>query len=245
MIFATIYVPKIGHCEIDSDDAFAIASVRDGSELRFAVSDGATSSSFSGLWATMLTQSFVCDPFLDDEGIVARRRIEAAKWKATIGGMALPWHARRQAACGAHATFAGAQVDLRNAPVWRAIAIGDTCVMHVRDGRVVKTFPYADGAAFDNYPKLLATSENYVDSKAAEEIAVATGDAFPGDVLLLATDAVAKFLLDRSDDGLSPIFRSLARIATDRSFLDATVDRLRHAGELANDDLTAVIVAFS
>lgn len=192
----------------------------------------------------MLVQSFVSEPFLDEAALLARCSFDAKRWQATINAMTLPWHAKKQASRGAHATFAGVEITTCGDSAWRAIAIGDSCVMHLRDGRILDAFPYHHGAPFDNHPKLLATSPIYNDTSGAGDITIAEGVALSGDVLILATDAVAKFLFDRSSDGFEPLFASLAESGAEECSLDTTVARLREAGELANDDLTAVIIIF-
>jgi hypothetical protein len=55
------WLPKAGNSDSEYEDAFFPRRLkrRNGRRLRFAVADGATETSFSGVWARLLVSSFV------------------------------------------------------------------------------------------------------------------------------------------------------------------------------------------
>ena len=69
--------------------------------------------------------------------------------------MELPWYAEIKREQGAFATLLGLGV---RAPTgqrrggWRAVAVGDSCLMHIREGRCLLSFPVQKSADFNNEP---------------------------------------------------------------------------------------------
>ena len=68
----------------------------------------------------------------------------------------------------------------------------------------------------------------------------AEGDARPGDLFVLASDALARWMLEQSNSGGEPWLRLLA--VEDNSQFGQLVSELRAANALENDDTTALVV---
>jgi hypothetical protein len=67
---------------------------------------------------------------------------------------------------------------------WYAAALGDTCLFHVRDERLISAFPLDDVAAFGVSPAL-AGSRNRDMDQLAEHTALASGSCRPGAPIVL------------------------------------------------------------
>ena len=92
------------------------------------------------------------------------------------------------------------------------MAVGDTVLFHVRDGERVATFPPMEATDFAHAPDLVSTQPQSVDPT-MKVLRRAGGDVREGDVLLVATDAVAAWMLRRHGRGcrcgISPRARRL------------------------------------
>jgi hypothetical protein len=132
-------VPKRGHRPEENEDAAA----GDGGRGRFAVADGATESAFAGDWSRLLAEAFVRDSVLE-RGWPDWLPPVRQQWLETVGGRDLPWYLEEKFKQGAFATFLGVEV-VRAASgegwEWRAVAIGDCCLFHVRGNEMICSFP--------------------------------------------------------------------------------------------------------
>ncbi len=218
-------LPKAGHRVAENEDAWAQATSAAGM-LRVAVSDGATESAFSGAWARSLVQAWADGGEAAMETVVQAAR--AAFERATAGGLAgAAWFVAAKAEEGAHAAFLGVEVAPGGA--WRAAAVGDCVLFHLRGGALLRAWPMDDPAAFGNRPALLTSRAD----RAAPPVEAATGRLEPGDRLLLATDALAAHLLATDPP---------AALGLDADGFAAFVVAARAAG-MHNDDVTLVEVA--
>src|SRR5262249_12712246 len=82
------HLPKHGHRAEEYEDAHAA----DGEVGRFAVADGASESSYAGLWAQLLAGGFVQDvrrPWGRADWLEPLQR----RWSDEVDGVDLPWYA--------------------------------------------------------------------------------------------------------------------------------------------------------
>jgi serine/threonine protein phosphatase PrpC len=227
-------VAKAGHRPEENEDAVAAAPER----LRFAVADGATEGWESGGWAARLAAAYVRRPPNpgDFPGWLAAAR---RGWLAPTEAGPVPWYAAVKSEQGSFATLAG--LELRHSRRggagwgWKAVAVGDSCLVHVRSGGVEGAFPHATAGAFGNHPPLVPSSPD-VPCPEPDWLA---GRADPGDLLLLATDAAAARLLDPTT--LAPALAAVraALRAGDRAPL---LDWFRELQAAVNDDVSVIAV---
>jgi hypothetical protein len=148
----TFRVPKRDH-PIEECEDFAATDCTRG---RFAVADGAAESAESGRWARMLVETFVhaapekpwpdwLPPLQQQWSAAVRRPDEAGP---------LPWFLEGRYRDGAYATFLGL---LLNETRWASLAVGDSCLFLVRDGRLAVRFPLEQSSQFDNSPWLVGS----------------------------------------------------------------------------------------
>src|SRR5262249_51708781 len=137
----------------------------------------------------ILVDAFVrerLDPLSPD--VLAQLRV---RWWDQVAVPTLPWFARAKIHEGGSATFVGLRVDpaLRT---FHASAVGDSCLFQLRGNRLVFAGPLERSDQFSRYPALLGTRPG---SEAGVGANVWEGSYQRGDVFVLATDAIAKFLL--------------------------------------------------
>jgi len=231
---------KVGENIADCEDALAVASQTPGRGLRAAVADGASSSAFSGYWAALLTQSFVTAPIRSQAELLARLPALTERWNAHVYGRNLPWHSLERATRGAFAALAGVEVDAGSPAAWRGLALGDSCVVHLRAGAVLRSEPIAASAAFTNDPVLISTDAER-NAGIEAKLRLFGGVLMPGDTLLLATDALAQFVLAAAEAGAAGIGALLG--ALERG--DGAIAAGRAVGSLRNDDVAAIVIRVS
>ena len=208
--------------------------------MRFAVADGATEASFSGLWAAMLVRAF------GRGQIPAGRLLDAveplqAKWRSEVARKPLPWYAEEKLRSGAFSSLVGLTLKQRQPDaevMWSAVAVGDTCLFVVRDSELITSFPIRSAAAFDNSPQLIS-SIRARNSQLEAAICHDRGLAAIGDRFYLATDALACWFLARHEEGNEPweTLDHLLSDSTQEAFVAWMADE-RREHRIRNDDIT-------
>jgi hypothetical protein len=220
----TCSVPKSGGDDTDYEDAVSIAAGN--WPVRAAVADGATESVYAGLWADMLVDTLV-EVGPDPEAMGAAIQAQQSEWSTAVQERAAeqPWYVQAKAEEGAFAT--GLVLSVRGDGTWAAASIGDCCLFRLR-GETVHAWPTDDPEAYTNRPALIP-------SRGADRIPApdtTTGRWTSGDTFLLATDAVAAWLL-----------RVGPRTVLDADgSVEARVETARADETLRNDDATLLIL---
>jgi hypothetical protein len=242
----TLWVPRAGSNVAQYEDAFypRVDGARHARRLRFAVSDGASESMLSGLWADLLVRTW-CK---------ARRRrlpeiLELAKgaWEVELAAYLedrgrterpIQWFEEPGLEKGAHATLLGIAFTTAHghphAGDWEATAVGDSCLFQVRDGELLSAFPLKASSEFDCAPKLVPSRPADVERVVAA-VEYERGDWRSGDTFLLLTDAVAAWFLASYEAGGAP-WDVLAGISPDAAA--GWVGARRADRSLRNDDVT-------
>jgi len=235
------WLPKEGNAPEEYEDAFRSLPERG----RFAVADGATESSYTGIWAATLVAAFAEAP-PDVEADAAALEVWLkplqAAWHAAVPWDRLPWYGLEKAQAGAFASLLGLEFRPRadGGALWRAAALGDSILLQVREGEILLAWPVAAASEFGSRPRLLP-------SQPARTRAVLSawsqtqGDALPGDRFFLVTDALGHWALTAAEAG-EPPWETLWAIEDEGDFADFVAAE-RAAKRLRNDDVT--LVAFS
>lgn len=239
-------LPKEGNAEEDYEDAvWPPAGEREARLFRCAVADGATETSFSGLWARMLVQAY-------GHGRLGGRRqarnlaaLQAA-WRDAIGGKARPWYAEEKLRQGAFAALLGLTISSggTDQPRWRAWAVGDCCLIRLPEHGPMESFPFRSAGEFTSRPNLLATDPRHNDVLGASALR-ANGPADYGDRFYLMTDALAAWFLASAEYGGCPAEGLEHILASEPACFVPWVDRLRAEGAIRNDDVTLLAVDMS
>lgn len=243
---------KAGNKSEEYEDAFwpARQGTFEGDSFHFALADGATESSFSGLWAQMLVYSYGLSP-LTSYNLQQRVEKRAQRWVRRVTAKPLPWFALEKVQRGAFATLLG--LSLRNnqdlscpGGCWTALAIGDTCLFQLRASELVASFPLTTAEQFGNTPLLLSThplrNQHLWTRQADFE---REGLWQPGDTFLLMTDALAHWFLNEVETGEMPwltLFNLAAQSTSASDSFAHWLGDLRTSKAIRNDDVTLLII---
>jgi hypothetical protein len=237
-----------------------------GTQIAVAVADGATESSLARQWAAAVTHEFAkASTATHDAYLFAETATNlSAQWPAVVesyvlarekAGKPLRWFERSGIEKGAFSTLLALNINVNGVRAdeasggvdhsalqiigrWSTAALGDTCLFHVRDGRLRLAFPLSDSASFDTSPDLLCSSD--VDSNViADHVRLSGGTVAEGDDFFVCTDALAAWVLARTEEGGRP-WETL-RDLTEIGFAEL-VAKARRTGRLRNDDVTLVHV---
>lgn len=197
--YRVFWCPKNGSSTEEYEDAYSPESAPDQElkEFRCAVADGATETSFSGLWAKML-----CSAYIERKFDLLELQSE---WKKTVSGKELPWYAEQKLESGAFATILGLDIrEEKNELHWSARALGDSCLFHLRGTEILKSIPMSKWEDFD-YTPMLISSRQESNQGVLEKQEHETGSCKKGDVFYLMTDAISKWFLRRQADNADAV----------------------------------------
>lgn len=235
-------LPKEGAGFEECEDAVGVNAATQ----RFALADGATEAFDAGSWARALAEGWVVtEPApLTREGFKAWVAEAGGRWHEGWAGRELPWYAEEKARAGSFAAFVGLAFEAdAGGWRWRAVAVGDACLIQRRGGLVVTAVPLSDSSEFGACPALVPSRAAALDAALARAV-MASGEAAAGDLFLLLSDAAAAWFLRLSAarDALAEEFDSLLA-ASENESLAALIRRERAAGRLKDDDVAALRVA--
>lgn len=250
------WAPKKGNSSEEYEDAFGCAEEKG----VFAIADGATESSYSEIWAQVLTRQFVASP---PEGVPPDQTVLQEwlsplqrEWHANINWERLPWYAEEKARSGAFAALLGVKFltlaaepppsffsrllggfrkPQRKLPSWQALAIGDSNLFQMRDNALLRAFPLQKAEEFNSRPMLVGSNPAR-NNNIWGQVQFLEGDYQPGDQFVMATDALAKWFLERHEAGSRP-WHTLGAIKSDTEY-QQFVAELREKSQIRNDDTT-------
>jgi hypothetical protein len=234
-------LPKQGHELSECEDAIGVNETA----YRFAVADGATEAFDAGNWSRRLAQNWVNQSGLLNQNdfwqwLIAEGQALTESWK----GQPLTWYSEAKQRLGSFAAFVGVEIDFTER-TWTAIALGDSCIIHVRGDELVDSFPLSDSKLFGSAP-VLAPSSAATNAHAQNEIAVSSGRLLAGDELLLLSDAVASWHLMLSEQSDASTKSRLTELldCDNESALAEFLELQRSSGRLKNDDVAIVRLVF-
>ena len=228
-----VLLPKSGFAASECEDAISA----DDQNGRFAVADGATEAFDARNWAQRLANNWVrtnsaLTPEAFGEWVLSEGRELQSCWKQ----LTLSWYAEEKARKGSFAAFVGVQLDLQtDALAWQAIALGDACLLHCRNGALVKSLPLTNSASFNSAPILVASDPGIYKSN-EQSLVIDSGTCENNDVLFLVSDAAAAWYLERFEqNNFVEVFQTHNGQAATEFF-----ENERHAGRIRNDDIAVM-----
>lgn len=221
-----------------------------GRNPRFVVVDGATEAYDSLRWVEQLVTSFLDRgspsagpeaPTLDQEAMHRWFELMQQRWvdhAPAFADIIEESSARR----GCLATLLGCELTGLGgpAPRWTAVALGDTVLFHVRDGRRVAHFPALRAQDFGLTPLGVRTVASALEQM-VQGVTFHSGELRTGDLLFLATDAVAHWMVQRDEQDPQMLWTTLSVLDHDQLFAQL-VSQARAAQEMKNDDVTLLRV---
>jgi hypothetical protein len=215
---------------------------------RFAIADGATEAFDAGNWAKRLAGSWVeAEPApLSLESfpswVGAQGKLLHQSWE----GRTLTWYAEEKARKGSFAAFVGVQFQTRaEALTWKAVALGDACLIQRRGDSILRSLPVAHHASFNSSPVLVPSHESMHASALAQAVAEA-GTFAREDVFLLLSDAGAAWYLEQFalKSEVCARFDSLLAATQNDALVELFRDE-RRAARIKDDDVAALRISFA
>jgi serine/threonine protein phosphatase PrpC len=234
--FKAYCLQKEGNELAEYEDAFSPRVIKNNnhSDFRCAVADGATETSFSGLWAKILVDTFVHEKVsIFDQGGINNLSL---KWRDEIAHRTkdkpLSWYAEEKLQQGAFSSLMGLHIKANGQ--WEAVCVGDSCLFQLRRPDFRKSYPYTKAEQFNNHPALIST--NVINNSKLSPSRV-RGKWKEGDCFLLMTDALAQYFL--SDKNLRA--KLLPSRLSQKTF-EEIIHSARAEKRCRNDDVTLLKV---
>ena len=251
----TFSEPKQGNAPGEWQDGACGGVVGDGAaaprRARFVVLDGATGAYDPVRWVDQLVRSFA--PQAAGDPSSEGPRLEPAAMRAWFAEMQDQWAAdvrdfdsiieeRKFAEVGSFATLLGFEIYALDGPetYWRAVALGDTVLFHVRAGRMIAVFPPMGPDDFGTLPDGVHTSRTSLD-RMTGRLLTGGGAIEAGDFLFAATDAMAQWILRTIERDEAKVWETLTMLAHPDVFARLVEDQRREqnsAKRMKNDDVT-------
>jgi len=228
-----ILLPKSGFESSECEDFIGA----DEQNCRFAVADGATEAFDARNWAQRLAENWVrSDAALTPEAFHSWVAAEGLALHSSWSQLNLRWYAEEKAQKGSFAAFVGLELDLKTeTPAWKAIALGDACLLHCRDGALIKSLPLSNSASFNSAP-LLVASEPSIYKTSEQSLVIDSGSCENNDVMFLLSDAAAAWYLERFEQNtFSDLFEH-----HDGPGLAEFFENERRTGRIRNDDIAVM-----
>jgi hypothetical protein len=244
--FVPCAIQKAGNGPDEYEDAFFPRERRRFEALYFrtALADGAGETSFAGEWARDLVEGY-CRRRFDETRVAATIGRLQGRWRARLAGRQLPWYAEEKLRWGAFSSLLGLTVfdgrcGDRPGGCWTAVAAGDSCLFHLRQGVILESFPLESAGDFTVRPHLISSLP--AGNGALSGITrFRRGSWRNGDRLILTTDAAAQSLMRGYENGTDG-FSELLEVAESPDGFVAWVGELRESKRMRNDDVTVAIV---
>lgn len=230
---------KAGNSNDENEDRAAFRL--QGDQLRLAIADGATESSFSGSWAKALVRTWT-----ETEHQSLDRAYLATARQSWVTGLPDPerlsWYAQEKLEMGSHASLACLTMTARRRGfAWSGHLVGD-CEVFVLKGRrrlwLRRRAPIVRASDFGYAPRLVSTQPYSWDEPMPGPLKGRVHDPFE---LWLTTDAFAHSCLAATESGQAPWSKWGKALETADAFAEE-VDRARQNGQMRNDDVTVLRV---
>jgi len=234
-----LLLPKTGATPGECEDAIGL----DATARRFAIADGATEAFDARGWAERLALAWTKVDALPrvPEDFIEWACGEGAAWASVWNGRELPWYAAEKRRAGSFAAFLGLEfTEGASGLRWRAVAVGDVCLIQVRAGAVSGALPIADWRDFNQTPRLVRSVEARSLMRESDVI-IAEGAVENSAVFWLLSDAMAAWCLRAFAEDATRVaeFENLLLQANDAS-LTKFIDEERAALRLRDDDVAAI-----
>lgn len=229
-------VPKLPGDAERNEDAFAWS----GERSVVALSDGASESFDSRLWARILVRLFVLDPNLS----MARVNTAISAFTRRHDPSSMSWSRHAAFQRGSFATLLGVEVS-PNMDEARILAIGDTTAVLLDDNRLVACFPYTAPEDFQRRPTLLSTRpafNGFLDRPEHTRMSTTVWqlDRLEAPRIVCMTDAIAEWFLRQAVD--DPCAGDCLLGFSETADLESLVVQERQAGRIHVDDTTVLIL---
>lgn len=242
--FRSITTQKLGNSIDENEDNILEPSkseIEFDTLVRFAVSDGATESSFSKEWSDLLASAYK-DKSFEIDCLTDTLNAASFSWQSMATAIQLPWYAEQKAENGAFATFLGLTIN-REENIYNTVAIGDCTLFQIRNDETIFTFPVTTIEEFGNTPNLFASNKKY-QTDLEKTVRYYYGSIQSNDLIVIATDALAAWIF-KGKDVIEKPWNQLSNILNQGvGDFEIWLNNQRKANEIKNDDVTLIIIKF-
>ena len=224
--------PKDPHRPESNEDAWAIHAPT-GS---VAVLDGATESYAARRWAGILAAQWTRTGRVD-----VKAAQEEYRQSSTLS------HSWAHDDASRRGSFATLAAVIPSAECWHTLIVGDSAVIVVEDNQIVLARPYTTASEFLSTPDALPSAPDLLQAATVsldagiEPLLLPLGPDVRPQVIVLATDAVAAWMLD-DDITLRPARIDAALACKDVDDWAALVAQERATATMKVDDATIIVV---
>lgn len=240
-------VPKHSEFPASNEDRFVASD----EQQRYVVSDGASESFNSALWAETIVEAWFSRRPRKSFFTWLHRAID--RYESQSDRASMSWSQEAAFARGSFASLLACEARPDSSLV--ITAIGDSLAVLVRDGTIVSSFPYENFEQFQQRPTLLSTiyernqtttiRDGIRSMRNGEECGPChvtwrpetSGDWF----VLLMTDALGQWLLDDSAQASSDRLGRLMRLSNEQELADL-VEEARSEHSMRRDDSTVIVL---
>jgi hypothetical protein len=197
----------------------------------FVVSDGASESFASRLWARLLVTRYARRPLFNETWLAQA----IAKYNEAFDRATMSWSAQAAFDRGSFATLLGLQLDRSGVSI---LGIGDSLAVLDDGAEIRETFPYSEPEQFRANPLLLST----IHQRNAAILGVASPiywrlEEINSPKLFCMTDAIGAWLLSARAERMA----RLRALRTRGEFI-AMVEEARADGMMRRDDTTLLVI---
>ncbi len=216
----------------------------------FVVADGVGTTLFSNVWAWLLVDHFLNVPLLSNDPFEVEwwLRLIQERYQQELPSLeGMPWNALQKAQSqGSYSTLATVRitrVDADSALV-TLLVFGDSCILIKKaDTNGVLSFPLEKALDFDqapiSLPSKLSSFNRYFHRCTIKHVELA-----PGDNVILATDAVARWIVSAGNGRYADSQSAFLEVAAQTpDSWSAFITGCRARNEMIDDDSTALVVA--
>jgi len=241
---------KTDHNETTNEDVF----LADTAKGIFVVADGVSTLFFSRLWADILVKHFLETPLMGNDPFEVEWWLRPAqeRYREQAPDInTLHWSTRQKGREGSASTLASVRIthidDAAAVPiVAELLSFGDSCIFIGNENTMQLSFPIENVSDFERapicVPSLLAKfNRKFHRCLIKRDVPLQTGD-----IMILATDAVSKWILSKGANTYATVSQAFMAIASKtpdhwRDFI--TQCRLNR--QMVDDDSTALVVRLS
>lgn len=236
---------KSEHEEETCEDAYG-ENIADG---LFAVADGAGTTLFSGAWAALLVEHFLRVPLMSTDPFEVEWWVSLAQeqFKRNVPEPEnMAWNAVQKAHNqGSHATLATLRIARSDATHAQAdlLVFGDSCIIVDKPSiEHVLSFPLEDPHEFEQAP-ICVPSKPALFNRYFHQCQAISLTLGADDVVVLATDAVSKWILSAGGGRYSEQKQAFAAVTQQTAdSWPSFIHECRARKEMVDDDSTALII---
>jgi hypothetical protein len=215
----------------------------------FAVADGAGTTLFADAWAEFLVQHFLRVPLLSNDPFEVEWWVRIAQEQFKLAfptPVALSWNAQQKVLHqGSYSTLATLRISANEPTGAQAelLVFGDSCIFLHRPGsEQILSFPLQQAEEFERAP-ICVPSRAGLFNRYFHQSKIARLAMLPADVVVFATDAVAKWIVSAGNGRYPDANMALQEVVQQtESSWPAFIRACRANQEMIDDDSTALLI---